>query len=424
MDTAITKRSALPYAREDPQPPANLVVFIPVLLAPAVLLAANPAGARVLFGTIAFLLRLLFRLFGVILKFMFVDIPLCFLPALHQIFDYTVQPALHFVSHIATGARVSLQGYYQSFDDMWGASLFADNEPPARLPSPKKSTPMKSADAKRLGKKIAATHWGKKVDSFIVNRLSHTISVFTSLDQSQSLDLPLIYGGLPIVPHCIEKPAPADPLSVLEKVTNETITTALEPAHVSALFAVFPNSVAADLFLDRFIYLYFDQSDYRYITEKRIHSGCFVAWGATFIIMQVGPRIERRRRALPVSHGAVQDLNPGMDVLNFAGEPSTLGTFLQGAQSESRSTATHITVSAHSFVKRRYLEFDGSLISCVVVSCIVTAVYVLSELCPTLWHTLDSSIWTNYLTIKLMCMVCEAQWTGLWRKLRLGGREV
>jgi hypothetical protein len=107
-------------------------------------------------------------------------------------------------------------------------------------------------------------------------------------------------------------------------------------------------------------YLYFRRDDY-WGARTKSPDGSFKAGGAGFIIVQLVARLGRHRPAR-IYTGPVSELYPGSRVHNSVAHESIWGTFLREASAEPlpdpQLGADLITVSAHSFVRRRFLRFD------------------------------------------------------------------
>jgi len=394
------------------------VILLPLILTPILLAIVNPASTKAfVFTVIRVPFLLLFRILHLILL-PFLNFPAFFIPPFSR---WLTGPHLWFpfrlLAQVLTSLQSSLDCHWERVLDMWSSLRLsrAPQEEGARLPPPKSATKMKSSDAKRIAKDISES-WGQHVESFVVNRISHTVSVFLSEESSPDLQLPHYHEGLPIIPHCLPKLTPTPAWAPFASLTNESITTHLGQAHLDALFGFFPGLVTADLFRDKIVYLHITESEFNEVLYRRMPaaSTCFTAWGATFILLQFVWRFPRPRQPSAIPHDAPLELNPGSYVRNAVGAISTVGTYLQDERSKAENTAKHITVSGHSFVARRYLRLDGSTMCNIMLSIIVVAALSFDRFQPRLW---DEGILIQYLMVKLVFITFEGKRTGFFRTI-------
>jgi len=397
------------------------VILLSLILGPIIVAAVNPAGTRAFLFTVIFFIRVPFLLLFGILRLIllpFVNFPAFFIP---QFSRWLTGPPpwspFKPLVQVQSSLQSSLDCHWERILDMWSSlrlSRAAQEERP-RLPLPKSATKMESSDAKRIAEEISES-WGQHVESFVVNRVSHTISVFQSEEPSQEFQLPLYHKGMPIIPHCLPKLTPTPAFAWFTNLTNESITTHLGQAHLDALFGYFPGLVAADLFRDKIVYLYITESQYNKVLDRRMpaESSCFTAWGATFVLLQFIRRLPLPRQPPAIPDDAHLELTPRSKVWNVVGDISTVGTCLQDERSKAENTTKHITVSGHSFAARRYLRLNGSTMCNIMLSIIVVAALSFDHFQPRFW---DEGILIHYLMVKFVFITFERKQTGFFKTI-------
>jgi hypothetical protein len=327
-----------------------------------------------------------------------------FFHTLSVLFEQVIRPATRNVAQ-------SLDNDYQFLVDMYDLGVRTNaSDTPASLPTCPNAESITSADAKKFKKGASRTEWGQQAEAIVVNRDSWTMSVYFPPETTDDIDIPLTFNGLPVIPHCINRPHnPTESPRLLTGATSTKISTRLCHEHINSLRHFFRGLVSIDLFRDGIVYLYFRKDDYWGALAK-FPEGSFKAWGAVFIIVQLVARLGRHHPAR-IYPGPVSELYPGSRVHNSVADESTLGTFLRKASEEilpdSQLGANLITVSAHSFVRRRFLRFDNSTISHFTVA-------IISTVC--LWNYCRSLVSWNYeflihvLAIKTIMTMCDARW--------------
>ena len=128
--------------------------------------------------------------------------------------------------------------------------------------------------------------WSYKNGSFAQWRRSKCVGRHP--EQMQEIEIPYSFQGLPLVPHSLNGPSdPPEPPSLLTFATSVPISDQIQAEHLTALQGFFDcRIVTLDFFIDRYIYLYFRERDfYRALTNYP--EGCFCAWGATFLFVQL-----------------------------------------------------------------------------------------------------------------------------------------
>ena len=327
-----------------------------------------------------------------------------FFHTLSVLFEQVIRPASRNVSQ-------RLDNDYQFLVDMYDLGVRRDaSETPSSLPTCPNAESITSSDAQKFKKAASRTEWGQQAEAIVVNRDSWTMSVYFPLETTDDIDIPLTFNGLPVIPHGINHPHnPTEAPKLLTGASSTKISTRLCQEHINSLKRFFRGLVSIDLFRDGVVYLYFRRDDYWGALAK-FPDGNFKAWGAVFIIVQLVARLGRDCPAR-IYAGPVSELYPGSRVRNSVGHESTLGTFIRKACEEilpdSQLGADLITVSAHSFVRRRFLRFDDTTIC-------HFAVAIISIAC--LWNNCRSLISWNYdflihfLAIKTIMTMCDARW--------------
>jgi hypothetical protein len=223
---------------------------------------------------------------------------------------------------------------------------------------------------------LSSQHWTKGRD-VVVNKASNTISVFdvNEIFPDETLDygdIPLLFEGLPVLPHSYHRRQPH--LKPQQLNTSPAIADGLSGDNLRALNQFIPGIVHIDYYLDRQVLVKLGSEAFDEAVKK-LHGVSFYAWNCVFIIV-----LFAEREAIPYVQDQMAEVVPemsvsGSKVYNDMGEFSTVGVLLHPSPPKfapAELPVQYLTVSAHSFMKKKDLSFPHwrSIVLGVSVSCL------------------------------------------------------
>jgi hypothetical protein len=224
---------------------------------------------------------------------------------------------------------------------------------------------------------LSSQQWTRGRD-VVVNKASNTISVFDinkifPYETLDAGDIPLFFEGLPVLPHCYNRQQQPH-LRPQQLETSTAIADGLSGDNLRALNEFIPGILHIDYYLDRQVLVKLGSEAFDEAVKK-LHGICFSAWNCVFIIV-----LFAEREAVPyvqdqIEEGVSQMLVSGSKVYNDMGEFSTVGVLLHPSPPKFAQTelpVQYLTVSAHSFMKKKNLSFPHwrSMLLGITVSCL------------------------------------------------------